>query len=299
MPIGAEIFQADADAAINGGGEGNTDPPRMNGKVRYCFTMHLMDRTIDQMIEECKGLVENLCKKYIFQVEQCPCTKNIHIQGYMVLKSRMRITQLNKIFKGCHFENCRGTEADNIKYCSKQESAVDGYGIYTKDIEAFRWKAVTLKLYTNLLPWQHEYFEIFKSNEYNIERHVIWIWEPIGKCGKTSFCKYLAARCGATVLQNGTSGDLRNLIFNTDMMIEDKTIVSNFSRCTEKINYQILEDIKDGIVCNLKYETGSKIFNSPHLVVFANAMPEIEKLSLDRWLIYEIKLNHLVKKSIF
>lgn len=50
------------------------------------------------------------------------------------------------------------------------------------------------------------------------------------------------------------------------------------------VSYASLESIKNGLVCNHKYETGTKVFNSPHVVVFANFPPvEPDKLSSDRW----------------
>lgn len=56
------------------------------------------------------------------------------------------------------------------------------------------------------------------------------------------------------------------------------------------ISYDTLECIKNGMVCNTKYETGVKLFNPPHVIVFANELPsDTEKLSADRWIIKELK----------
>jgi hypothetical protein len=43
------------------------------------------------------------------------------------------------------------------------------------------------------------------------------------------------------------------------------------------------------MICNTKYETGVKVFNSPHIFVFANFPPDKpDELSNDRWIIKEL-----------
>ena len=37
-----------------------------------------------------------------------------------------------------------------------------------------------------------------------------------------------------------------------------------------------------------KYEGGYKLFNSPHIIVFANMAPQYERLSKDRWKVRNI-----------
>ena len=54
------------------------------------------------------------------------------------------------------------------------------------------------------------------------------------------------------------------------------------------VSYKAIEQIKNGMICNTKYETGMKLFNSPHIIIFANMPPEEHKLSADRWKIFEI-----------
>jgi len=44
-----------------------------------------------------------------------------------------------------------------------------------------------------------------------------------------------------------------------------------------------LESIKNGLIVNTKYETGSKLFNSPHIIVFSNMSPDVSAMSMDRW----------------
>lgn len=68
------------------------------------------------------------------------------------------------------------------------------------------------------------------------------------------------------------------------------------------ISYEAIESVKDGIFFSAKYESGMCLFNSPHVLVFANFMPDITKLSKDRWQVFEIvdntlKLRDLVQEA--
>lgn len=81
-----------------------------------------------------------------------------------------------------------------------------------------------------------------------------------------------------------------NLIFNADM---DKCncIMFDIPRANRgSISYASLESIKNGLICNTKYETGSKVFNPPHIIIFANFPPDkADKLSKDRWKITNLR----------
>lgn len=65
--------------------------------------------------------------------------------------------------------------------------------------------------------------------------------------------------------------------------------IFHFTRTQEQyISYEALESVKDGIFFSGKYESKQCIFNSPHVIVFANFPPDKNNLSLDRWKITEI-----------
>jgi hypothetical protein len=74
---------------------------------------------------------------------------------------------------------------------------------------------------------------------------------------------------------------------NTYILILIQAIT--FFACNQnKVSYSSIECIKNGMITNTKYETGFKVFNPPHVVVFSNFPPDEEKLSADRWNIKEI-----------
>ena len=51
----------------------------------------------------------------------------------------------------------------------------------------------------------------------------------------------------------------------------------------EHINWEVIEDIKNGIMYSTKYETKMNIYNAPKIVVFMNSEPDMEKLYKDRY----------------
>jgi len=65
---------------------------------------------------------------------------------------------------------------------------------------------------------------------------------------------------------------------------DPKIILFNLSRSAEgAFSYASIESIKDGLVFSGKYEGGTRLFPRPHIVIFANWLPDFAKLSLDRW----------------
>lgn len=55
------------------------------------------------------------------------------------------------------------------------------------------------------------------------------------------------------------------------------------------VNYGVLEKLKDGMLYSGKYEGGLCIFPPPLIICFANELPEIGSLSVDRWNVIEIQ----------
>lgn len=71
----------------------------------------------------------------VAQLEACPETGRQHVQVYIELASNKRLSGLQKIFgKQLHLEISKGSSADNIAYCTKEESRVPeedgGFSVY-------------------------------------------------------------------------------------------------------------------------------------------------------------------------
>lgn len=115
-------------------------------------------------------------------------------------------------------------------------------------------------------------------------RTIHWYWESTGGVGKTWMSKYLVANHQAFRAENGKSNDIKYAYSG------EKVVVFDFTRSqTEHINYEIIESIKNGCYFNCKYESGMRIFPSPHTFCFSNSPPDLSKMSADRWHIVQIR----------
>lgn len=61
----------------------------------------------------------NLFKYACFGREICPETGKKHLQCYVSLHTKKRLTAMQKLFPKAHLEIAAGTPEHNIKYCSK------------------------------------------------------------------------------------------------------------------------------------------------------------------------------------
>lgn len=133
-------------------------------------------------------------------------------------------------------------------------------------------------------------------------RKIAWIFDPVGNSGKTQFgdwCedtnpkKYCftsnmgCSRDAATVMDGILKGGWNQDKFGD---VGRSTLMIDMSRSTEDHVgfYQVLEEIQNGRMTVVKYKGKKLRFDKPHLVVFANYMPKIEAVSVDRWHIYKI-----------
>lgn len=251
--------------------EGNTKPPpkkQISPCIRWCFTIN---NYTEEDISSIVPILREKAKLFIIG-DEVGENGTPHLQGYVEFLKKVRplsVFETNKI----HWEKCKGNRDSNIKYCSKDGKIVASMGC-----------PKPIKIISNLYDWQKNIEELCMSEP--DDRKIHWFWEEKGNIGKSAFIKYMVVKHNILYCGGGKHQDIMNLVFNQDM---DKSNVVMFDipRAHEgHISYASLECIKNGLVCNTKYETGVKVFNSPHLIVFANFPPNDEsKLSDDRWVI--------------
>jgi len=258
----------------DGNSVSSSSPSIKTGNALYKYDFVLNNYTEEEVCQVCQT-IRSICKKGIFGKEIGE-NNTPHLQGYISLKKKERITGLAKLpgFGRAHFGACRN-EKNLIDYCQK-----DG------DIWSFGFPK-PIKILTDLYDWQKKIEDIFMSEP--DDRTVHWFWENTGNIGKSAFTKYMVVKHKALFCAGGKYCDIMNLVFNQDMD-ECRGIIFDIPRSHKgHISYASLESIKNGMVCNTKYETGVKIFNAPHVIVFANFIPDsIDELSADRWKIVNL-----------
>lgn len=264
--------------------EGNTisSSLQISPSIRWCFTLN--NWTQDEFIQIC-AIVPKYCKMCIIGSEGDD--KTPHLQGYIEFITKKRPLSVFSN-KRIHWEKCKGDRKSNLDYCSKEEDVIFEYP------QKFKLKVLNIDLFYK---WQRDILE--KINEEPNERTVLWVYEEEGNVGKSAFTKWAVVNKNALFCNGGKAQDILNLCFNHDMETSN-LIIWDMPRANKGlISYTAIESIKNGLICNTKYETGVKVFNPPHILIFSNYMPQdIDQLSKDRWEIYKIVNKCLEKINI-
>lgn len=281
--------------SANEGETGNTivspsvEKKQCNKAKNWCFTLN--NYTEDEIVSILSYFREN-CIKYIFETEVGECGTP-HLQGYIELKEKARWTEF-KLSKRISWRvmSKKSSEGHNIEYCSKD---------FRKGLPVRIWKSANinipkpLKIITDLRPWQLSLEKILLTEP--DDRKIMWIWEEEGGAGKTQMARYICTKYDALYGTKGKRADVMNLVYNYILVKELVIMIINIPREDgNDISYGLLEEIKDGLICNLKFETGSKVINSPHICIFANLPPKKKRLSADKWDIYKIINGELCKE---
>jgi hypothetical protein len=135
-------------------------------------------------------------------------------------------------------------------------------------------------------PWQLDLYTIINEKPHN--RIVYSIVDPVGNSGKTYFVKRAVAELTDKVVSvtNGKSADLSMIVSRCKSA---DTILMSLSRSVEmQVNYQSIEQFKDGVFCSTKYESTSHVGNCRHFVIFSNFSLRLKQLSLDRWIVWRL-----------
>lgn len=99
----------------------------------WVFTEHQWEAMLAGL--QVDGLPEGI-RYIVLQLERCPDTGRLHLQGYVELLSSLRMSSMKSVLSGtAHFELRRGTRDEARDYCMKEETRVDGpweYGDWRK-----------------------------------------------------------------------------------------------------------------------------------------------------------------------
>lgn len=256
------------------GENGNTvSPEKQNASYKYDFVIN--NYTEIEMEKVKLYLSSDKCAKGGFG-EEVGESGTPHLQGYISLKVKQRITGLKKVegFERASFRPVRNEKA-LLEYFQK-DGKVWSIGL-----------PKPVRVIQELFEWQKD-LETRYLEEPD-DRTINWYWNASGNIGKSAFIKYMIVRHKVLFCSGGKHADIMNLVFNQDMDV-CRGVFFDIPRAHKgHISYASLESIKNGMVCNTKYETGVKVFNSPHIFVFANFAPDKpEEMSEDRWNIVEL-----------
>ena len=235
------------------------------------------------------AMFQHIAKKWVFQEEISPSGFE-HFQTLVCLTTKKRKTELIQTVANhlkCNPLNIQAliSDKDFVAYCTKAETRVNGP--WSKGFPGVMSAPPKLIKEEEFRPWQKTL--VAEVDQETDDRTIIWYHDPLGSAGKTQLCKWLVHHRGAFVF-GGKANDVSSRVV---MMESDpKICICNIPRSHEQfVSYQSIEALKDGLVVTGKYEGGQKIFDSPHVIVFANFKPDMTQLSKDRWSIRELSVD--------
>ncbi len=275
--------------------EGNTIPPPKKRKrstpqsspaKRWCFTLNnyiLEDGAVFEQAAHAE------VPKLIYQSEVGE-NGTPHFQGYLEFAKKMRPLDFYANLLGhkrTSWRVAKGTQKQNIAYCSKEDTW-DGKFRYQRGFP----KGLVLMVRSDMRDSQLAIADTYLEDEdEKFGREIHWYWEEEGGWGKSILCKYMVDQMGAVLLGGANKDALYGIAGYVDKNgAGPKIVIFDIPRVNKGgVSYQSLEYIKNGCFFNSKYESGMVRFNSPHVLVFANAEPEYDKLSADRWAVKQLK----------
>lgn len=272
------------------------DPPRKK-QENSCHWFFFTEYTLVDNPKSMEEILVPQCSHFCFQKEVCPKTKRIHLQGVFRTTTKTRCSAVLKwLPKGIHLEIARSWK-DSWDYCSKSRTRLDGPWMVEPPKKVKRkaavpaepeWRArfpvVLRKTPEVWRDWQKQVLDWVGGPP--DERSVLWIHDEAGKMGKTTLGHEICTKYGGVPV----NGELRDVLaLATERPMRVYLVVAPRDQPSEKFPYSAMEMLKDGLWMKGKFEVTCVVRQElVHVVVLANCLPILSKLTLDRWTILSI-----------
>lgn len=292
----------------------------------FCWTRHAEHGTFEK--EAVFRELIPIANYFTYQEEVCPDTGRPHLQGYVVLKSKMRRSTFVGKFK-CHAARRNGTHEQARDYCQKAESRKAGTQFFEHGIQPTSRAGARTDIaefatailsgasdYTLLEEFPQQvakYPQFIQHARHTKLQHEVMRERPafVPRLGWQFSLAQVLAGCANPRLvlwRWDRIGNVGKSHFartwkpessfivtggkHTDIMYAfnfQPVVFFDWSRCQENtFPYGLVESFKNGYFLSTKYQSRATHFRIPHVVVFANFAPDVSQMSLDRWDIEEV-----------
>lgn len=295
-------------------------PPNRNGlqSKHWAFTLNNYSEADVARLQSLGGSVS-----FLIAGKETGGNGTPHLQGFVSLPTRKRLRQVKALLgSNPHVEIARNINAA-IEYCKKDgdffEVGTHPEGAGSRsDLDAFKddvkqgnldmssIREIHSEVYAKyprfcveyvqdhlpqkevevlpLRPWQMSL--TLKLGQDPDDRKVVFIVDREGNAGKTWFAHYYRQQNDRVqVLLPGKKADMT---YALDTRIRVLFVDAPRSKQGEYLQYDFLEEVKNGYIFSGKYESRIKQLDKVHVVVMMNEMPDLEKLSADRYDIVEV-----------
>jgi len=288
----------------------------MPGSKNWCFTLN---NYTDADIDRIRSVESETSFSYCVFGKETGDSGTPHLQGFICFKARKTLASLVALLGQAHYTVARQIQ-NSIAYCKKDGDFTElgtppatSAGQRT-DLEAFKEDVKQGNLVTKdlrelhsevfakyprfcveyildhqplppivhhaLRPWQAELeHELFLPAH---PRKIYFLVDVVGNSGKTWFAHQFVRRnvCPSQVLLPGKKADMA---FALDSTVRVLFIDAPRSKQGDYLQYDFLEEVKNGYVFSTKYESRMKTLSPCHVVVSMNEEPDLTKLSSDRY----------------
>jgi len=216
-----------------------------------------------------------------------------HLQGFGVFNTKRRPVAFWEPVMGhnrTHFEVMKGRVVHNVEYCTSEFYQYPGTKelVRKRKIGGFVYKRncprpLVKMTRAHLTEQQKGIVDKYKEFEDPLfGRQIHWYWEPQGEWGKTKTQKYMCHNMDATLV-GGKKADMFYALAQLKLMTGEvpPIVIINLVKDTDMkyVSYAGMESIKDGLFFSKKFKSGMCMFNSPHLLVFANEPPDLSRFT--------------------
>lgn len=292
----------------------------MSRAKHWCFTLNNYTAEDIDRLGKLEGAVD-----YLIYGKEVGESGTPHLQGFVSFNTRVRRSTVIEKVGQAHFTVARHiTQA--IEYCRK-EGDVTEFGTQPRgggsrnDLDEFKaavqggcydmkqlrdqYSEIVAKypkfcndyLLDNLpkkaveahelRPWQQKLYDDLKHAP--DKRTITFIVDFDGNSGKSWFCHYyVSLHDNAQVLLPGKKADM-TYVLNPHIRV--LFVDAPRSKQGEYLQYDFLEECKNGFVFSPKYESSVKRLDQIHVVVMMNEQPDETKLSRDRYDIRVVRRN--------
>lgn len=256
----------------------------------YDFTLRWDEETTVDVV---KARLNDVAKKWCFQLEQGEETGYLHYQGRMSLKVKSRLeTIAKKFFCGaCHLSQTCTQNMGNDFYVTKDETRVEGPW---RDDDEVIYIPRQIRDITEFYPWQWKVYNILKEWD---RRSIHVVYDQKGNSGKSIFTTWMMVYKHA--MKVPYVNDLKDIMRMVMDMPKYGAYIIDLPRALNKDKmynfYSGMEDVKNGYAYDDRYHFKHDVFDCPQIVIFTNRLPPEEMLSRDRWVVWTIQALDLVR----
>lgn len=170
-----------------------------------------------------------------------------------------------------------------------EDNASDNYEYEKKEGRYFAWDDNEEKIRQRYGPWRKNQKDIIRLLQDSSDREIVLWLDPNGCSGKSWLCGSLYER-RLGYYTPPYLGTVREIVqWVASGYNGEPYIVIDLPRDVKWNSslYAGVEAIKDGLVADARYHASTRNIRGVKVLVLANTRPKLDRLSADRWRIYE------------